>query len=236
MIDVVITTMHKKRADGKEFLDVLLESLPQSIFDGPDFKAIIIENYSPYARAVNEGLSRCKNDVLLLNDDIIMLPGWGKILEAHGDIRGFKLLYPPGLVIQHAGGLIASDFTTRHVGQGAFDCGQFQAMTPMPYVTFGAVFIKRQVYEALGPLSTFSKIFFEDADYCLRAWEAGFEVFYHPIPLIHDECGTMGRDTGNYFTTAREAFRRKWAKEETIEMLSGKIDSAWGKLLGENKA
>jgi hypothetical protein len=220
MIDIVITTMHARNKDGKEHLQILLDSLDRFSFGGMA-QTHIVENVSPYASAVNRGLDMCTGDVLLLNDDIIFMDGWHKcITEGVGDIRGFKLLYDPGFVIQHAGGCIARDFTTRHVGQHCWDLGQFQIISIMPYVTFGAVFIKKEVLDKVGRLSQFSKIFFEDVDYCIRAWEAGFTVFYNPISLIHNEAATMGFNTQGCFDTAHSGFYEKWAKKETINMLT----------------
>ena len=221
MFDIAITTMNKKRPDGKTtYLGLLLESIKKTAPADLEYKIHIVSNVSPYAAAVNKVLQECHNDTLLLNDDIIMLPGREQILDGYGDIRGFLLLYPDKITIQHAGASFDGEFCSRHVGQYSLNCGQFQVVAPMPYVTFGAVFLKAGVYEALGPITSFSKIFFEDADYCLRAWKAGYKVIYHPIELIHDEAATMGKG-------AWPQFQRKWRSAETIDMLREKIMEAW---------
>lgn len=238
MLDVVITSMGKKIPDQDyTYLDQLLKSLDHGATE--DYQLIIVENVAPYSEAVNRGLALSRNDVLLLNDDIVMFEGWQRIQRGVGDIRGFKLIYPKPRCIQHAGGYLDQNFDGRHYAQNAWDTSMCMTAYPCHFVTFGAVYIKSEVIDRLGHLNKFSTIFFEDVDYCLRAWEAGFTVFYNPILAIHYEGITVGADKvkrDDSYKEAKKKFDAIWRKSETLAMLDENMKKAWRMAYGKTKS
>jgi len=234
MLDVVITSMGKRVKDkDTTFMEQLIQSLDTGATK--DYQLITVENASPYANAVNLGLEQTENDVLLLNDDIVLFDDWERIEKGKGDIRGFKLIYPEPRLIQHAGGFLSANFDARHFGHYCWDTSLCLIAAPCHFVTFGAVYIKREVIEKLGGVRQFGTIFFEDVDYCLRAWQAGFTVFYNPVTAVHYERMTMGRDDKEAIQeTYKEAygnFAKIWYNDdkasETLTMLDEGIKKAW---------
>ena len=226
MYDIIIPTIHAKHDTGTEALELCIESIVKSK-DTNKANIIVKENYHSFAEGINAGLAETRNDVILVNDDIIVSNTWISDIERGiGDIRGFKLLYPPlGQIIQHAGGQLRQDWRGTHIGVGHFDTGQYDQIYPCAYVTFACVLIKRKVIDELGPISTeYGRAYFEDVDYCLQAWRAGFDVIYNPVPLMHYESlSTKKVGLNEASTKSWYKFYAMWGKPDTIEMLRGKI-------------
>ena len=91
MISIIIPTV----PGNEEFLTRCVNSVIKNT--GIEYELIIIKNnFWGFAKAVNKGLKKTDNDVILLNDDTIVLEGWIKDLaNANYDIigqRGYKRL------------------------------------------------------------------------------------------------------------------------------------------------
>ena len=68
---------------------------------------------------------------------------------------------------------------------------------PTEWVTGAAMAIRRDVYQALGPLETAYRFYVQDMDYCLRAREAGFGVAVIPdFRVMHLGGATVSRSEG----------------------------------------
>lgn len=153
-----------------------------------------------FAGACNIGIGRARGEVLLLlNQDTRMKPGCLHALnQALADstigIAGCKILYPDGKTIQHAGGKIDWPHGfTRHYGQGEIDDGTWDVARPVEYVTGAALAFRRDLISRIGVLDEgFWPGYFEDTDFCLRARDAGYAVWYFPSAvLIHYESSSI---------------------------------------------
>lgn len=232
ILDILVPTMHKiNPATGVEYVEELIDSLGNG-----DFEIILEENNKSFPKAINNMLKKCTDrDVLILNDDIVATEGWFEKITEHapGPITGFKLNYvsKPD-VIQHAGGALRWDWAGTHIGQGQLDVGQFDTFYPCVYVTFAAVLLRKPASNAIGLLTEeFGRIYFEDVDYCLRAWQLGYGVSYSgDIEFLHHESPTMKEDPHfqAIWQQSFEAFKRKWAKPETIKLLKNSFKGYYG--------
>jgi GT2 family glycosyltransferase/glycosyltransferase involved in cell wall biosynthesis len=174
-----------------------------------------------FAANANRGLKavHADEDAVLLNSDVIAHKGWlerlqyGAYLEASTGIAGPKLLYADG-TIQSAG-------TIRNAGAPEwFDhahrfepASEPRANVPLPYLamTGAALYIKRAVIDAIGYLDEGYGMAYEDVDYCLRAWDAGFQVLYYPhASLTHLEAKTRGTDQGQRELDSQRRFWERW--------------------------
>ncbi len=185
--DLEIVVVDNASADGSA--DLVAERYPQ---------VRLIRNRANlgFAGGCNVGLRAAQGDVLvLLNQDTRVLPGW---LQAVVDalrrpevgIVGCKILYPDGETIQHAGGWIEWPLgASFHYGKGEQDDGRWDEPRQVDYVTGAAMGFRRDLLERVGPLDEgFWPGYFEDADFCFRAREAGYEIWYVPdAVLIHAE-------------------------------------------------
>jgi len=139
--------------------------------------------------------------VLLLNNDIeVIQPEWLKIIvetaeRRNAGIVGCKLLLPDGR-IQHAGGYFHPVRIAAHRGVLKKDDGQYDDEKEMDYVTGAAFMISRSLIEKIGLLDeNYFPIYFEEADYCRKAKQAGFAVVYTgKAKLVHHTSATTSRE------------------------------------------
>jgi GT2 family glycosyltransferase len=174
-----------------------------------------------FAANVNRGLRATdpRRDVIVLNSDIEARPGWlaalqyGASRESDIGIVGARLLYPDDR-IQFAG-------TARNLGAPEWFDHRYRfkpeqwgpASLPgaVLAVTGACMYIKRSVIERIGLLDESYPMAYEDVDWCLRAWQAGFRVIYWPHAwLMHAESVTRGMDVGDRERASQSVFWEKW--------------------------
>jgi GT2 family glycosyltransferase/glycosyltransferase involved in cell wall biosynthesis len=200
-------------ASGAEALAALRE------IDG--IEVIAGSENAGFAANVNRGLrvTSPERDVVVLNSDIEARPGWLACLqyaaaeEEDIGIVGARLLYPDGR-IQFAG-------TVRNLGAPEWfdhryrfkpeDWGPAGLASSALAVTGACMYVKREVIERVGLLDERYPMAYEDVDWCLRTWQAGFRVMYFPAAsLYHHESVTRGTDVGDRERTSQRIFWEQW--------------------------
>ena len=172
-----------------------------------------------FADMNNAGAAESRRDSLLfLNDDVTALrPGWLESLTALVErpdiaISGAKLVYPSG-AIQHAGIALGIGEGTGHIGRGKFASDLWRWLDVrrnVSAVTGACLAIRRGVFEKLNGFDLDFPVNYNDADLCLRARHAGYEVVFEPgATLRHDECATRGSGTK---VEERELFWQRWGE------------------------
>ena len=180
----------------------------------PSVQYVALPKNGGFSVACNAGIKAAKSDVVLLNNDCEVTCDAEKIIQSVFDERknvgiiGALLFYPNGQ-IQHDG----MDYLPR-VG-GAFVHGHASKPRSSRYCTSvtGALFaIRRHVIEKVGLLDEAFYAACEDSDYCLRAWQAGFHVWFErELTATHAEGATRGR-------TATEKQQRLGAQRYAREL------------------
>ncbi|HEY4450073.1 MAG TPA: glycosyltransferase [Solirubrobacteraceae bacterium] len=174
-----------------------------------------------FAANVNRALrvTDAARDVVVLNSDMEARAGWLAGLQYAASrgrdvgIVGGKLLYPDGS-IQFAG-------TVRNLGAPEWFDHRYRfkpegwgpaAMTGSVLAVTGAcMYVKRAVIEQIGLLDERYPMAYEDVDWCLRAWQAGFRVMYFPAAsLIHHESVTRGTAVGSRERDSQRLFWERW--------------------------
>jgi GT2 family glycosyltransferase len=163
--------------------------------------------------------ARPGDDVVLLNSDVVALPGWLESLQhaAYGaddvGIVGPKLLYPDR-TIQSAGShrnLGAPEWFDHRYRFKPTDHGPANVGVPCLAMTGACMYVKRTLIESIGLLDERYPMAYEDVDWCLRAWEAGFRVMYHPpAALFHLESKSRGTDQGERELESQRVFWEQW--------------------------
>jgi GT2 family glycosyltransferase len=114
-----------------------------------------------------------RNDIVLLNDDIIIdIPNWLSVLQqGNGDLVG---------------------------NQGLFGYGTWINGVPIQFegISFACVLIRRKVLNVIGLLDeSFSPGQGEDAEFCYRVERAGFSICYVELPMFHKGGQSFDMDT-----------------------------------------
>lgn len=128
-----------------------------------------------------------------------------KILTPDGVKDRYKS-YELGKVIWYAGGIIDwNNIYTSHRGVDEVDCGQFDKTTQTNIASGSCVLIRREVFEKIGLLDESLFLYWEDADFSLRAKANGFKIYYYPKTYVWHKvsisAGGSGSFSNDYFLT-----------------------------------
>ena len=204
------------------------ETLPERVAAASEGKGVARVVYWPgefnYSQIINFGVEHAKGDYLLLlnNDTEVISPDFieemmGYLQRPDAGVVGAKLYFADHLV-QHAGILVGvrgalahanQDFSAKREGYlaRAVRPGNFSA------VTGACQMIRRDVFEQVGGYNEEFAVGFNDADFCLRTWEAGYRTIFTPYAeLYHYEFTSRGREEAN------EEKLRRWKREQALFM------------------
>ena len=204
------------------------ETLPERVAAASEGKGIARVVYWPgefnYSKIINFGVEHAKGDYLLLlnNDTEVISPDFieemmGYLQRPDAGVVGAKLYFADHLV-QHAGILVGvrgalahanQDFSAKREGYlaRAVRPGNFSA------VTGACQMVRRDVFEQVGGYNEEFAVGFNDADFCLRVWEAGYRTIFTPYAeLYHYEFTSRGREEAN------EEKLRRWKREQALFM------------------
>lgn len=204
------------------------ETLPARVAAASDGKGAARVEWWPgefnYSQIINFGVEHSKGDYLLLlnNDTEVISPGFieemmGYLQRPDAGVVGAKLYFADHLV-QHAGILVGvrgalahanQDFSAKREGYlaRAVRSGNFSA------VTGACQMVRRDVFEQVGGYNEEFAVGFNDADFCLRVWGAGYRAIFTPYAeLYHYEFTSRGREEAN------EEKLRRWKREQALFM------------------
>ncbi len=171
----------------------------------------------------NRGLRAAdpRHDVVLLNSDVVPLRDWLACLQHAAWARpeigivGAKLLYPDNR-IQYGGTIrnaAAPEWFDHRYRFKPADWGPAGIAGPSLAATGAAMYIKREVLAQVGLLDEHLPMGYEDVDYGLRTWEAGFQVVYAPAARLHHlESATRGTAMGDRERTSQKMFWQRWGR------------------------
>jgi GT2 family glycosyltransferase len=178
------------------------------------------ERNTGFAANCNRGIAAAGElDVVVLNSDVIAMPGWLELLQhsAYGSdkvgIVGPKLLYADG-TIQSAGShrnIGAPEWFDHRYRFKPSDFGPANMPQDCIAMTGAALYLKRSTLERIGVFDEGYGMAYEDVDLCLRCWEAGLRVVYSPQSVMtHLESKTRGMEQGEREIAAQTYFWDKW--------------------------
>lgn len=125
---------------------------------------------------------------LILNNDTLVAPDMmGRLVQAALDHPRAGILAPMIYFGHDRSRIWALGgrrrrwlLTPLEIGRGEMDCDQFVTPFSVDYVTGCAMLVRRDVLTQVGLLDTSYRMYYEDADFCVRVQKAGFELWVEP--------------------------------------------------------
>ncbi len=176
---------------------------------------------------IKKALERDADYVFILNPDTtIEEDAIGNLvataeLEKAG-IVGPKILFADDKkdTIWYAGGILdLANVLGKHRGVDEKDKKQYDTIEETEFVTGGAIFVRRDVFEKIGFFDDRYFMYLEDVDFCYRAKKAGFKVLYVPTAeVFHKNAQSAGLGSPRqdyYLTRNRMLFASKFLSLRT---------------------
>ncbi|WVT77572.1 glycosyltransferase (plasmid) [Sinorhizobium chiapasense] len=202
-----------------------------------NFSFHIKEGDFNFSRAINDGVARATGEhFLLLNNDVAIVEAtWLTemvecLLYKNVGIVGAKLLYP-NQRIQHVGvisgfgGLAGHWYLNKPANFGG-PMNRLHVRSSMTCVTGAVMLISGECARHVGSWDEENfAVAYNDVDYCLRAYKAGFRIVWTPFAcLVHHESVSRGYDRGGEnrkrFEREKENLRRVHRTHEFIDPAS----------------
>jgi GT2 family glycosyltransferase len=162
----------------------------------PDITVLPLPENRRFAGGNNAGmrhaLAHGADLLLLLNNDTTVDPGFLLPMvkriasDSSAGIIAPKILYhaEPDL-LWYAGGAISFwTGTMKHTGIREHDRGQHDIPGKTGYATGCCLLVRKELVERIGMLDESYTMYTEDADWCMRARQAGYSILYEPRARI----------------------------------------------------
>jgi hypothetical protein len=205
--------------NGKHFLKACLESLEKQTYknyqvyivdnasaDGsieyvkqhfPWVKTIVFSENLGFAKAYNEATRMINADyAVFLNNDTKVDSDWlSELVKSALDDEsvvavGSKILfYARPDILQHAGAKITPTGGGMDIGQCESDDEKYNKRGFVGAVCGAAMLVRKDEFLRLGGFDDDFFAYFEDTDFCWRAWLHGYKVIYVPTSVVYHKFG-----------------------------------------------
>lgn len=214
-------------------------TLKKTLKEFKNLKYIVTHKNTGFAAGNNIGIKlglKQKHDYfLLLNNDVKVHPNFlVELFNTQADLAVPKIYFAKGYeyhkdkykqsqlgkVIWYAGGEFDwNNIYSKHFGMDEVDTGQFNQSKSVELANFCCILIKKSVFDLIGLLDESYFLYWEDADFSVKAKKAGFDLIYQPKAKIwHKSSGSSGSGSSlhdYYLTRNRLLFGFKYASLKT---------------------
>ncbi len=177
------------------------DSVDLLIRDFPEIVLLRSDKNLGYAGGNNLGIEYAVEQgadfVWILNNDIIVHPESLRILleaastNPDAGILGPLILSPVSNQVHFAGGKISRlSGRSSHVGIGREDRDSFDSRTETDFLTGASILVNARMIEKVGMLDEKYFLYWEDADWALRARKAGWKVLFVPEATVWHKVST----------------------------------------------
>lgn len=151
-------------------------------------------------RGIKFALDNSAEYIFLLNPDTTINRNTVKnlleIIESDKKIGivGMKVYSMDNKIWSCGGEIDKKRFTGGLIGFGEKDHGLYDKEKEVDFISGAAMFVKREVFENIGPFPRDYFLYYEDVDFCLRAKKAGFKIYFTPHSIVyHDWSSIIGK-------------------------------------------
>lgn len=172
--------------------------------DYRDSRMTIVRNHDNVgvAEGNNIGIRAALKDgcafVLLINNDTVfdsdLLSKLVEGLREHdSEMVVPKILFfdEPDKIWSAGGYFSALRGNSKHFGFAQKDDGRFDQPRAVSYNPTCCMLIKREVFDRVGFMDANYFVYFDDTDFCLRAYRAGVKLFYLPAAQLKHKVGSL---------------------------------------------
>jgi GT2 family glycosyltransferase len=189
-------------------------------YSDPRILIIVNQTNVGVAEGNNIGIRAAIGDgcasVLLINNDTVFGPDViHKLEEGLGkykcDMITSKILYydRPDTIWSAGGSFSVLRGRSKHFGFNKKDDGKFDQPREVAYSPTCCMLITRKVFDRIGIMDFRYFIYFDDADFCLRAHRAGIKLIYFPeTKLLHKVSSIIGHrsETSTRYITRNHVY------------------------------
>lgn len=175
--------------------------------DFPQVEVVELRVNLGYAAGNNIGIQRAldigADYILILNNDTLVAPTMlTELVDVARANSRIGLLGPLMYCVQPAATLFAAgsfirwrrgNTINRGMFQSSADYTQLSEPEPVDYIAGCGVLVRRACLEAIGAFQADYYLNFEDADWGVKTWHSGYEVWYVPKAILwHKVSATLG--------------------------------------------
>ncbi len=197
-----------------------------------------------YADGLNQGIKKAIDlgfsKFCVINDDVFfeeyfVTKALNSLDEHPSSLIGGKIYYASGYeyhksrytagelgkVIWYAGGAFDWDHVlSKHIGVDEVDTGQFDQLKETEFITGALMLFDKEVIDRVGFWDSSFFLYFEDADFCVRAGKKGLKLYYDPSLVIWHKVSQSTGGSGSelhvkFQTKNRLRFGMKYAPLRT---------------------
>lgn len=159
--------------------------------------------------AIKRAMTEGADYLLLLNNDTEVAPDMVQKLVEFMDKNPKVAIAQPKLLLMDyrdtldsCGSWLSKTGFLIHYGCEEKDSPKYSQVTPLLTIKGAAMIVRRQLVEQIGAFDDDFFAYFEETDWCWRAWLAGWQVKYAPVTAVFHKIGgstkKIGSPTINY--------------------------------------
>jgi GT2 family glycosyltransferase len=161
----------------------------------PDVQIVALADNRGYAGNNNVGIAAALEQgaawVFVLNEDTVLAPDClAQLVEVGEKEPGTGIVGPmvyhhdEPAVIQSAGGILGTYWSSEHLGKDEPDNGQYSLPHAVDWISGCAIMVRRGVVEQVGAIDERFFYYWEETEWCVRAGRAGWRIVHVPAAKL----------------------------------------------------
>ncbi|MBI5504797.1 MAG: glycosyltransferase family 2 protein [Deltaproteobacteria bacterium] len=194
---------------------------------GDRVSVLTLDRNHGFAGGANRGIAAVAGSadiVALVNQDCVVDPDWlapmatQLLSDPTIGVVGARLLDSDGVTLQHAGGVVAANGLTSHLGRGDVAAGAFAETSDVEYVCGALIALRVDTWRRLGPFDEgYFPAYFEEVDFCVRLRAAAMRVVYVPASRArHAEAASSAGSASRLFLRRYHRSRLRFVAHHLI--------------------